>query len=321
MKFADLFHLKPMWFFLLIVVLAGAFILEKCSTPERPEEALPVVSPHFEQVEQKKEEKIYFDEQCRDVLLNDQWPVFPLFQSAARENTTILDSPEWKVPLSQPVILLKPLRKKAYCAAGRSVQKFAPDIFGKNDDRVAYEGGLISAVRVTIATLEAQSILYGIGPLSDCSGIFHRILMGVKKRYPDHQYPPLGRYRNSRDLARWYHERGELVLIKNALKQSRVIRPGVVLFFGRNASLYKNLSVKTLLALRGGIDHVGVVVSVTRNKNGEVINYKLFHGHGRKGKTPASTTNWHKRKPRRTGYPPFGNGRQRLVAAAWIIRL
>ncbi|MCI5168761.1 MAG: hypothetical protein D3903_22380 [Candidatus Electrothrix sp. GM3_4] len=145
--------------------------------------------------------------------------------------------------------------------------------------------------------------------------------MGVKKSCPDHAYPPLKQYRDSRDIARWYQEHGELVLIKNALKSTRLIRPGMVFFFGHSGSVYKNFTVNDLVSSRAGIDHLGVVVSVAKNAAGQVTSYRLFHGHGRKGKTKASITNWHKRNPTRTSYPPFGNGRQQLVAAAQIIRL
>jgi len=121
-------------------------------------------------------------------------------------------------------------------------------------------------------------------------------------------------------LARWYHERGELVLIENALDRTDLIRPGMVLFYGRSGSVYSHFTVDDLVSGRSGIDHVGVVVSVARDVDGDVVSYKLFHGHGRKGKTTASVTNWHNRYPSRATYPPFGNGRQQLVAAARIVR-
>lgn len=181
-------------------------------------------------------------------------------------------------------------------------------------------GDMGIAVRAAVADLEVKSILYGIGPLSDCSGIFHRVLMGVQKRCPGYEYPSLEQYRDSRALARWYHEQGELVLIEDALQHTDLIRPGMVLFFGRSGKVYKNFTVNDLVATRAGIDHLGVVISVATNKSGQLTSYRLFHGYGRKGKTPASTTNWHKRKPTRAKYPPFGNGRQQLVAAARIVR-
>ncbi|MDU9050784.1 MAG: hypothetical protein Q3M30_18195 [Candidatus Electrothrix sp. Rat3] len=375
MKFTDFFHLKPVQVFLLVVALAGVFLLGRCSQPEPVKEPIPVeqqvpselptekkepvqpescstlAEPEAEAefspvliIETAEQEEIRFDEQCRDIQRDAQYCIFP-FLPPAGGGTIICMAPEQKETFPQPVVLLKPLGKKKYIAPpeqkqalplsvvslkplrtkkriappGRSVQKFIPDVFDKDNGRVACEGGLIPALRTTVAFLESRSIRYGIGPLSDCSGIFHRVLQGVKKCCPDHAYPSLAQYRDSRDLARWYHERGELVLIKNAVKQSHIIRPGVVLFFGRNGSLYKNFSVNRLLASRGGIDHVGVVVRIHKDKAGRLVSYELFHGHGRRGETAASITRWHKRTPTRAGYPPFGNGRQQLVAVARLV--
>jgi hypothetical protein len=247
--------------------------------------------------------------------------------------------PEQKEALSLSVALLKPSGKKKRIAPpgksaqkpeksvqnpGRSVekprrsaQKFVPDI---PDGQVAYEGGLLPAMQATVAALEARSILYGIGPLSDCSGIFHRVLQGVKRRCPSHEYPSLEHYRDSRDLARWYHKQGELILIRNALERPDLIRPGMVFFFGRVGAVYRNFTVKSLLSRRDGIRHVGVVTRVHKDASGKIISYDLFHGHGRRGQTAASITRWHKRTPTRAGYPPFGNGRQQLVAAARLIQ-
>ncbi len=210
-------------------------------------------------------------------------------------------------------------KKRRVAPSKRSGQKFLPQRVGKKYEQFACKGRLIPAVLSTVTELEAQSILYGTGPLSDCSGIFHRVLKGLKKRCPGHAYPPLSQYRDSRNIARWYHERGELLLIKDPLKQTSVIRPGMVLFFGHTGVWYKNPSVKTLLSPRRGIYHVGVVARVHRDATGKIVQYELFHGHGQRGRTTASVTTWHKRKPDRAGYPPFGNGRQQLVAAARII--
>jgi hypothetical protein len=244
--------------------------------------------------------------------------------------STICVVPEQKESLPPPVVLLKPSGKKKRIAPlgrsvqvvplGRSVQEFVPDISGKDNGKVACEGGLLSAMRATVAFLESRFILYGIGPLSDCSGIFHRVLLGVKKRCPDHEYPSLKRYRDSRDLARWYHKQGELILIRNVLERPDLIRPGMVFFFGRAGVVYRNFTVKNLLTRRNGIRHVGVVTRVHKNTSGKVISYDLFHGHGRRGKTAASITRWHRRTPTRAGDPPFGNGREQLVAAARLVR-
>jgi hypothetical protein len=353
MKYVDLFHLKPVQIVLLIATLAGAFVLGRCSGPEPVKEPVRVEQqPLSEQPAEKKEpavekknepvqpecgstvdgpapvpttetaeqEEVQFDEQCRDIRLDAQCCVFP-FLHPAGGGTIICVAPEQKESLPRPVIRLKPSgKKKRIAPPGRSVQESVPDIIGKDDGQAACEGGLIPALRATVAFLESRSILYGIGPLSDCSGIFHRVLLGVKRRCPDHAYPSPKHYRDSRDLARWYHEQGELILIRNALERPDLIRPGMVFFFGRGGVRYRNFTVKGLLSRRGGIHHVGVVTRVHKDTSGKVISYELFHGHGRRGRTAASITRWHKRTPTRAGYPPFGNGREQLVAAARLVR-
>lgn len=325
MKPADLLHVQSVRGVLLMTALVGAFLLGRCSAPEPVKKPTPA-EQHVpsEQPEQKNEQAAFrFDEQCRELLYEIQACMAPFFPSAGQRNRpSILLLPEQKKALPHSLLLLQPSgKKKRIAPPGRTVQEPVPDIFNRDDDgQVACKGDLISAVRATVAALEARSILYGIGPLSDCSGIFHRVLLGVKKRFPAYAYPSPGQYRDSRDLARWYHEQGELILVRNAVLQSDLIRPGMALFFGRGGTVYRNFTVKKLLSRQGGIHHVGVVTRVYKDRAGQVVGYELFHGHGRRGRTAASTTRWHKRRPTRAGYPPFGNGRQQLVAAARIVR-
>ncbi len=179
---------------------------------------------------------------------------------------------------------------------------------GKND--------IVTSLHEVVTRLEAKSLLYGTQPLTDCSGIFHRVLLGLKHRCPGQEYPSVTKHRDSRAIARWYHERGKLTLIENSLEHTNLIKSGTVLFFGRNDSVYKDFFVVDLLHSGRGIDHLGVVVKVHKNRSGNMLRYELFHGHGRRGKTAASITDWHRRTPTRAGYPPFGNGRQQLVAVA-----
>lgn len=167
-----------------------------------------------------------------------------------------------------------------------------------------------------VTTLEKKSLLYATKPLTDCSGIFHRVVQGLKDQCPAKEFPTVEQHRDSRAIARWYHEQGKLQLIEDAVESTALLQPGAVLFFGKNGSEYQELSVDELLTPQKGIAHLGVVVKVHKNASGQVMHYELFHGHGRKGKTPASVTDWHKRTPTRNGYPPFGNGRQQWVAVA-----
>jgi hypothetical protein len=301
------------------------------------------------QVVEKKEivkdgerEGFFFDDQCQDVrpdiigsesflsLLENEWEMRIYGEPDEQEfsfPSFVLVKPERKKrrlvkqkysPSS--FVLVKPVRKKRRIAPlKKKVEKYVPRLFDKNTS-YACKGTLIPALLATVADLEAKSIRYGIGPLSDCSGIIHRVLMGLQRRCPDNKYPDVRKCRDSRGLAGWYHRQGKLIRVKNAVAQSDLIRPGMVLFFGRTGVRYKNASVKTLLSPRHGIYHVGVVVRTYRDGKGKLTGYELFHGHGRRGKTKASVTKWHKRRPTRAGYPPFGNGRQQLVAMAQIVQ-
>ncbi len=338
MKNVDLLRRQPVRYALLGAALIGAFVFGKCSISDPSEQEEQIVEKE-EQIVEKKE--IYFDDQCRDVRPDTQCSVSFLFLSEDGWSLIIYgesEEQEFSPPsfvLLKPLgkkrrfekqesspssfVLLKPIRKKRRIAPLKKIaQEYVPRIFDE-DIPYACKGNLIPALLATVTNLEARSILYGIGPLSDCSGILHRVLMGMKKRCPGHEYPSLSLYRDSRDIARWYHEQGELILIKNAVAQSDLIRPGMVLFYGRTGVKYKNASVKTLLSSRHGINHVGVVVRIYKDRRKKVAGYELFHGHGRRGRTKASVTSWHKLRPTRASYPPFGNGRQQLVAVARIV--
>lgn len=172
------------------------------------------------------------------------------------------------------------------------------------------------AVQKIAAKIEADSVLYNSEELSDCSGIFHRVLLSLKKQSPGYDYPNPEQFRDTRDLARWYHQHGDLLLIKDALADADLIKPGAVLFFGHRDTVYMDFTAEDLFGPRG-IEHMGVVVSVEKDADGKVSSYKLFHGQTY-GKI-ASVTNHHKRKPTRANLPPLGNSNQQWVAFARIV--
>ena len=136
-----------------------------------------------------------------------------------------------------------------------------------------------------IATAISDSnFLYATKPLTDCSGIFHRVLNKMKSTCPENSFPDISKYRDSRDLARWYHEQGKLILIDDVFKHSKLIKPGAVLFYGQRAVEYKNFTAEELFQRGTGINHLGIVVGVHKDENGDISQYELFHGHGRPGK-------------------------------------
>jgi len=205
-----------------------------------------------------------------------------------------------KIPAtSEPMVLAK-------------LEQYEIDCAGKRID-------LADPVKEIAADITADSLWYDKEPLSDCSGIFHRVLLGMKQRCPAYDFPDPQKYRDTRDLARWYHEHGDLILVQNALASVDLIKPGAVMFFGYRGINYTpvNLTVDTLLTRKRGIEHMGVVVSVKKDNSGQAISYELFHGqtHGK----IASTTKHHERNPSRSTYKPFGNAEQQWIAVARLL--
>lgn len=179
---------------------------------------------------------------------------------------------------------------------------------------------LAAAVTAIATELERQTLLYDVEPLTDCSGIFHRFLSGLRARYPTLDTPDAKSERDTRSLARWYHERGRLTLVRDATAKDDLIRPGAVLFYGRQRKRYPSgFDLAALLDPRGGIKHMGVVIDVSRDRSGRVVSYRLFHGHGKRGVTPAGVTDYHRRSPSRPSYSPYGNGTQQWVAVASLV--
>ena len=73
------------------------------------------------------------------------------------------------------------------------------------------------------------------------------------------------------------------------------------------------------------INHMATVTEVTRDPNGNVIQYKMYHGHGKeeKGTLASVTTKQYFEFPAsmsRSGpYPPLGYWSQRIVAVGTLL--
>ena len=164
---------------------------------------------------------------------------------------------------------------------------------------------------------DLNGITYSSVPreLRDCSGIFHQAVQKFKTEHcPNGDYPNPTEQRSTRLIGKWYHDRGRLTLIRNPLKQSHLIKPGAIIFYGAPGKKFSG--VTSDLFIRGkGIYHMGIVVSVD-HKNGQVFNYHIFHGRKR-GKS-SGVTSYHRRKPRRSTYPPYGNGTEQWIAVAFL---
>ncbi len=159
--------------------------------------------------------------------------------------------------------------------------------------------------------LERQGILYDSAPLSDCSGMFHRFLSAFDRGCPGYSLPRPESDRDSREIARWYQEKGLLTPVRDELGQADLIKPGAVMFYGRSGETYPAVDVGQILRQT---EHVGVVVAVERDGHGALVRYRLFHGRSH-GKT-AGITDYHLRHPPRPALRPFGNWDQQWIASA-----
>jgi rare lipoprotein A len=166
---------------------------------------------------------------------------------------------------------------------------------------------------------QLSGLEFNSGKLQDCSGIFHQFIGKFKTEYcPDDDYPTVHDARTTRGIAQWYHRRGELILVHDPLKQSHLIKPGAVMFYGYRNRTYKKFQAEDLFVRGTGINHLGVVVETRVNQKSELMNYKLFHGR-RPGK-PSGITDFHQRNPTRSSYSPFSNGTEPWVAIAPLVK-
>lgn len=170
--------------------------------------------------------------------------------------------------------------------------------------------------------MERDSLMYdrkNPEKLQDCSGIFHRIVQHVSKTCDNYKYPSVKRVRSSRGLAKWYHKRKNLVVVNDLMTDRNLIKPGVVMFFGKSNQKYNNLTAKRVVADYPNhiVQHIGVVTEVKYEEGtNNVIGYVMMHGRST-GKY-AQRTHYHNIKPACSGCPALGNYNQQLVAMAHI---
>ena len=161
-----------------------------------------------------------------------------------------------------------------------------------------------SVVAATARQLSASHIAYRSQPMSDCSGMFHRVLSALERRCEDVLGPTPEEARSSDAIARWYDARGELVRVSTPEQADPFLVPGAIVFFAPPSAKYAHDLDR--------IHHVGVVVDVERDAQGRVQSYRIFHG--RQPGLTAAITDHHTRADR----PALGNGPDALVAIAAV---
>ena len=165
------------------------------------------------------------------------------------------------------------------------------------------DGGQDSPPEVVASTarqLSSRRIAYRSQPMSDCSGMFHRVLQSLHSRCDDILGPTPEQARSSDAIARWYDAQGALHRVRTPEQADPWLVPGAILF-------YATPGARGDLA---AIHHVGVVVDVVRDAQDRVDSYRLFHG--RQPGLTATITSHHTRDNR----PVLGNGPDALVAIA-----
>lgn len=165
--------------------------------------------------------------------------------------------------------------------------------------------------------IEAKKLVYSHELMQDCSGIFYRLLDEfARKKCDGYQFPDPKSARPARMIAKWFYDNKNFLLVKDPMASRNLIKPGAVMFYGAPGRKYHDTGMEQL-SQQGGIFHIGVVTAVTRDADGNVIQYTLFHG--RSTGTTAGRTFYHNvRGPSNLGQPVLGVGSQEWVGLSYL---
>lgn len=265
---------------------------------DKPTETAPVKKPETQKQEEKTVEK-------------------------KEEKKEVVEELPKKVEPVQPVNPTAPTPPSANGAVLPRVN------MGISDDK-------ISRVLESISkNMENKKLAYVSSKSQDCSGIYHQMKDSIQKRLPalkegvTYHYPKYTTDRSSRQIADWYYKNGNLLIVKDPVASRNSIRPGTVLFFGRAGEIFKNITIDMLTDRKnnytknGAIQHIAVVTSIKKDKEGNTLEYTMMHARY-PGGPPASRSgskevqsNSAKNKAKVAPYP-FGHWTQQLVAVANI---
>ena len=206
-------------------------------------------------------------------------------------------------------------------------------------------------VKDAIDWMTQQKIIYAQNPADewrDCSGNFLRLASRVASICENVEMPApagIGIYRHgsgnnkrpgpadarsSRGLAAWYDQRGmfepiyydgiDVVSAPQALQQIRNrIKVGSVLWFSRRTPVAAGGKTALYAEVGGAINHMGTVASVTRDDQGNVVKWEMYHGQNEKKHNELSTHWWDwpsQFTSKGEQYPPGGYWSQRIVGFA-----
>ena len=212
------------------------------------------------------------------------------------------------------------------------------------------------------ANMQAQNMPYKISqePVDewrDCSGNFLRLSSYVASACAENKdnlaappgitdYVPGGNNaapdpkgpRSSKGVGQWYNDQGRFTPIyydgvtdislppQDLIDNRHLIKPGAVVWFSRERPMSTDgLDILWTAGSRKAINHMGTVTEVMRDEDGNVIRYKIYHGHGKEGVTTAGVTDYHFWEWPATytsggqKYPPFGFWGQYIVGIGTLL--
>ena len=177
---------------------------------------------------------------------------------------------------------------------------------------------LVSSIRNGAKKLTGTS--YSQANKTDCSGMFHQLINSFREACPNAILPTIKNARSTRDIANWYHKNGTFRIIRDPEKDSELIQPGAVMFYGYGTRAWdydhKSITIETLIIRNVGINHVAVITDVKR-KDGNVESYEIFHG--RNPKHPAGITTSRRIYPNQPNLPIYGNWKEPWLAVANVL--
>ena len=200
---------------------------------------------------------------------------------------------------------------------------------GISDDKISK---VLSAIS---KNMERKKLAYVSSLSQDCSGIYHQIKDSLQVRLPalresaTYHYPKYNTDRSSRQIADWYHKNNNLLIVKDPMASRNSIRPGSVMFFGRSGEIFRDLTIEKLTDSKnnytknGAIQHVAVVTSIKKDKEGNVKEYTMMHArypegpHASRSGSKEVQSNSAKNKAKVAPYP-FGHWTQQWVGIANI---
>lgn len=191
-----------------------------------------------------------------------------------------------------------------------------------------------------------QHIIYTQNPgdeWRDCSGNFLRLSSRIATICPDlhlaappgikayesggsNKRPGVEEARTTRGLAKWYDDKGLFVPIyydgidpqdapASLVELRNKIKTGTVLWFSPDVPLAAGGKARLHDERQGVINHMGTVVSVTKDEAGNVTGWDMYHGQNERVHNGVTSHYW-ERSGRSRPVPQGGYGGQRIVGIA-----